>query len=218
MHVADPLSRQLDHYVSSDDDNKDQVLLNPVTIKPINVTDCTHEEHQSLIMDFHDTSVAGRKGVKAMYNGLRKHYVWNGMKEQIQTYVKHCQKCQQSKVFNQKTSGLLLPLPTPSGPWQDITMGFTEMLESLSYNYILVVVDWFSKEVVFVPCTKEETAYSTTELFRDHVWYQHGLPSTVVSNHGSVFASNFLGELYKLLGVKRKMSTAFHPQTDRQTE
>ncbi|KIM52764.1 hypothetical protein SCLCIDRAFT_59098, partial [Scleroderma citrinum Foug A] len=70
----------------------------------------------------------------------------------------------------------------------------------------------------FMPCTKEETAYSTAELFRDHVWCQHGLPSTVVSDRGSVFVSNFLGELYKLLGIKRKMSTAFHPQIDGQTE
>ena len=97
-------------------------------------------------------------------------------------------------------------------------MDFTEMLESLGYNYILVVVDRFSKDVDFVPCTKEETAYSTTELFSDHVWCQHGLPSTVVSDRGSVFVSNFLGELYKLLGIKRKMSTTFHPQTDGQME
>ena len=218
MHIADPLSRRLDHYVSSGDDNKDQVLLNPVTIKSIDVTDRMYEERQSLITDFHDTPVTGHKGVKATYNGLRKHYVWNGMKEQIQTYVKHCQKCQQSKVSNQRTSGSLIPLLTPSGPWQDVTMDFTKMPESLSYNYILVVVDWFSKEVVFVPCTKEETTYSTTELFRDHVWCQHGLPSTIVSDCGSVFASNFLGELYKLLGIKRKMSTAFHPQTGGQME
>ena len=116
MHVADLLSRQLDHYMSSGNDNKDQALLNPVTIKLIDITDHTYEECQSLIMDFHDTPVAGHKGVKATYNGLRKHYIWNGMKEQIQTYVKHCQKCQQSKVSNQKTSGSLIPLPTPSSP------------------------------------------------------------------------------------------------------
>ena len=79
MHIADPLSRQSDHYVSSGDNNKDQVLLNPVTIKSINVTDHTYEEHQSLITDFHDTPVAGHKGVKAMYNGLRKHYIWSGV-------------------------------------------------------------------------------------------------------------------------------------------
>ncbi|KIM64092.1 hypothetical protein SCLCIDRAFT_23719 [Scleroderma citrinum Foug A] len=190
------------------------VLLNPVTIKSINITDHTYEERQSLITDFHDTPVAGHKGVKATYNGLRKHYIWNGMKEQIQTYIKHCQKCQQSKVSNQKTSGSLLPLPTPSSPWQDITMDFTEMPESLRYNYILVIVDHFSKEVIFVPCTKEETAYSTAELFRDHVWCQHGLPSTVVSNHGLVFVSNFLGELYKLLGIKRKMTYVNDQQND----
>ena len=140
------------------------------------------------------------------------------MKEQIQTYVKHCQKCQQSKVLNQKTSGSLLPLPVPEGPWLDVTMDFTKMPESLGYNYVLVVVDWFSKEAVFVPCTKEETTLTTAELFRDHVWCRHGLPSTVVSDRGSVFASNFLGELYRLLGIKRKMSTVFHPQTDGQTE
>ena len=54
-----------------------------VSIKLIDVTDCTNEEHQSLITDFHDIPLAGHKGVKAMYNGLRKHYIWNGMKEQI---------------------------------------------------------------------------------------------------------------------------------------
>ena len=96
MHVADPLSRRSDHYITSGDDNKDQVLLNPVTIKSVNITDHTYEECQSLITNFHDTPVAGHKGVKATYNGLRKHYIWSGMKEQIQTYVKHCQKCQQS--------------------------------------------------------------------------------------------------------------------------
>ena len=218
MHVADLLSRQLDYYVSSSEDNKDQTLLNPVSIKLINVTDQTYEERQLLIMDFHDIPVAGHKGVKATYNALRKHYVWQGMKEQIQTYMKHCQKCQQLKLSNQKTSGSLLLLPTPGGPWLDITMDFTEMPESLSYNNILVVVDHFSKEVVFVPCTKEETVLSTAEPFRDHVWCQHGLPSTIVSNCGSVFVSNFLGELYRLLGMKRKMSTAFHPQINGQIE
>ena len=113
MHVADLLSRRSDHYISSGDNNKDQVLLNPVTIKLIDVTDRTYEECQSLITDFHDTPVTGHMGVKVTYNQLRKHYIWNGMKEQIQTYIKHCQKCQQSNVSNQKTSGSLVPLLTP---------------------------------------------------------------------------------------------------------
>ena len=58
----------------------------------------------------------------------------------------------------------------------------------------------------------------TAELFQDHVWYQHGLPSLVVSNCGLIFASHFMSELYKILEIKRKMSMAFHLQTDGQTE
>ena len=128
MHVADLLSRRSDYYISSSEDNKDQTLLNPVSIKLINVTDQTYKEHQLLIMDFHDTPVARHKGVKATFNVLRKHYTWKGMKEQIQTYIKHCQKCQQSKVSNQKTSGSLLPLPVPKGPWLNVTMVFTTII------------------------------------------------------------------------------------------
>ena len=173
---------------------------------------------QSIISEFHDLPAAGHKGNKATYNALRKHYRWKGMKEQVQQYVKHCQCCLKSKATNKAPAGELLPLPMPQGPWQDITVDFTKMLESLGYINILVVVDQFSKEAVFIPCTKEENTLTTAELFRDHVWCQHGLPSSVVSDCGSIFASHFMDELYKILEIKRKMSTAFHPQTDGQTE
>ena len=219
MHVADPLSRRSDHYVHSSEDNKEQVLLQPESVnKIVDASEKSHEDRQSIISEFHDLPAAGHKGNKATYNALRKHYRWKGMKEQVQQYVKHCQRCQKGKVTNKAPAGELLPLPTPQGPWQDITVDFTEMLESLGYNNILVVVDWFSKEAVFIPCTKEENALTTAELFRDHVWCQHGLPSSVISDRGSIFTSHFMGELYKILEIKRKMSTAFHPQTDGQTE
>jgi Integrase zinc binding domain/RNase H-like domain found in reverse transcriptase/Integrase core domain len=218
LHVADPLSRWSDHYVHSSSDNQAQTLLQPAVVCTLDVTSSSHDKHQQLITQFHDLPVAGHRGVKAMYNALRKHYWWTSMKEQVQTYIRHCQSCQKSKAPNQSTSGELKPLPTPEGPWQDITIDFTEMPKSEGYDNVLVVVDRFSKEAAFIPCTKEETALSTAELFRDHVWCQHGLPSTVVSDRGSVFASQFLGELYKILGIKRQMSTAFHPQTDGQTE
>ena len=219
MHVADPLSRRSDHYVHSSEDNKEQVLLQPKSVnKIVDASGKSHEDCQSIISKFHDLPAAGHKGNKATYNALRKHYRWKGMKEQVQQYVKHCQHCEKGKATNKAPAGELLPLPTPQGPWQDITVDFTEMPVSLGYNNILVVVDRFSKEAVFIPCTKEENALTTAELFRDHVWCQHGLPSSVVSDCGSIFASHFMGELYKILEIKRKMSTAFHPQTDGQTE
>ena len=219
MHVVDPLSRCSNHYIHSSEDNKEQVLLQPESVnKIVDTSKKSHEDRQSIISEFHDLPAAGHKGNKATYNVLRKHYRWKGMKEQVQQYVKHCQRCQKGKATNKAPAGELLPLPMPQGPWQDITVDFTKMPGSLGYNNILVVVDQFSKEAVFIPCTKEENALTTAELFRDHVWCQHGLPSSVVSDHGSIFASHFMGELYKILEIKRKMSTAFHPQTDGQTE
>ena len=86
--------------------------------------------------------------------------------------------------MNKAPAGKVLPLPTPQGPWQDITVDFTKMPEFLGYNNILVVVDQFSKEAIFIPCTKEENALTTAELFGDHIWCQHSLPSLVVSSCG----------------------------------
>ena len=219
MHIADPLSRHSNHYVHSSEDNKEQVLLQPETVnKIIDASEKSYDDRQLIISEFHDLPAAGHKWNKATYNALRKHYRWKGMKEQVQRYVKHCQRCQKNKATNKPPAGELLPLPTPKRPWQDITVDFTEMPESLGYNNILVVVDRFSKEVVFIPCTKEENTLTTAELFRDHIWCQHGLPSSVVFDCGLIFASHFMGKLYKILEIKRKMSTAFHPQTDGQTE
>ena len=219
MHVADPLSRHSDHYVHSSENNKKQVLLQPKSVnKIIDASEKSHEDHQSIISEFHDLPTAGHEENKATYNALRKHYRWKGMKEQVQQYIKHCQHCQKGKATNKAPAGELLPLLIPQGPWQDVTVDFTKMPESLGYNNILVVIDQFSKEAVFIPCTKEENALMTAELFRDHIWCQHSLPSSVVSNRGSIFASHFMGKLYKILEIKRKMSIAFHPQTDGQTE
>ena len=164
MHVADPLSRCSDHYVHSSEDNKEQVLLQPESVnKIVDASEKSHEDRQSIISEFHDLPSAGHKGNKATYNTLWKHYRWKGMKEQVQQYVKHCQRCQRGKATNKAPAGELLPLPTPQGPWQDITVDFTEMPESLSYNNILVVIDQFSKEAVFIPCTKEENALTTAK-------------------------------------------------------
>ena len=132
MHVANPLSRHSDHYVHSSEDNKEQVLLQPKSVnKIVDASEKSHEDCQSIISEFHNLPAAGHKGNKATYNALQKHYRWKGMKEQVQQYVKHCQRCQKGKATNKAPAGELLPLPTPQGPWQDITVDFTKMPVSL---------------------------------------------------------------------------------------
>jgi hypothetical protein len=86
------------------------------------------------------------------------------------------------------------------------------------FDSILVVVDRFSKEVEFIPCNKAISALETAKLYMTHVWKQHGLPRTIISDRGPQFASQVMQDLCKRLGIQPKLSTAFHPQTDGQTE
>ena len=70
----------------------------------------------------------------------------------------------------------------------------------------------------FVPTTEKTTAKGLARLFRDNVWRLHGLPESIISDKGPQFVVGLMRELNEMLGIKTKLSTAFHPQTDRQTE
>ena len=87
-----------------------------------------------------------------------------------------------------------------------------------SYDAILVVCDWFSKIVHFIPTTEKTSAEGLARLFRDHVWKLHGLPESIILDRGVQFAVGIMRELNELLGIQTKLSTAYHPQTDGQTE
>jgi len=86
------------------------------------------------------------------------------------------------------------------------------------YNAIFVICDRFTKQVHIIPTTKETNSLGLACLYRDHIWKLHGLPNMVISNHGPQFVLGFMKELNKILGIEMKLSTAYHPQTDRQTE
>jgi len=83
---------------------------------------------------------------------------------------------------------------------------------------ILVVCDRLSKMTHFVATTEGTSAEGLARLFRDNVWKLHGLPESVVSDRGPQFVAELTKELNRMLGIKTKLSTAFHPQTDRQTK
>ena len=83
---------------------------------------------------------------------------------------------------------------------------------------ILVVVDRLTKMVYFIPITERTSAEGLTRLFRDNVWKLYGLPKSIISDRGPQFIAGLIRKFNRMLGIKSKMSTAFHPQTDRQIE
>jgi transposase InsO family protein len=94
----------------------------------------------------------------------------------------------------------------------------TGLPESKGYDALLIVVDQFSKAIIPIACNVELSAKGWTKALRDHVYAKHGMPQVVISDRGPQFVSQFMKDLYRLLDITPNASTAFHPQTDGQTE
>ncbi|KAK8942857.1 hypothetical protein KSP39_PZI008725 [Platanthera zijinensis] len=146
-------------------------------------------------------------------------FYWKRMKPEIYAYIQQCGVCQKCKAENQHPAGLLQPLPIPGRVWQDISLDFIEGLPmSNGKKTVMVVVDRLSKQAHFMAISHPHTAEMVAQIFLDSVCRLHGLPASLVSDRGAVFLSQFWQELFRLLHVKLKLSTAYHPQTDGQTE
>jgi len=113
----------------------------------------------------------------------------------------------------------LHPLSMPKTPWEEISIDIIGPLpRSEDKDAILVVVDQFSKMIRLVPTTTSISSSEVARIYRDDIWKMHGIPKKIISDKGPQFTSIFMEELCKALGIKRAMSTAYHPQTDGQTE
>ena len=107
----------------------------------------------------------------------------------------------------------------PEGPWQDISINLIGLLpKSNEMDIILVIVDRFTKMIRLKATMTNLSSEGVAKIYRDEIWKIHGIPKTILSDWGTQFASKFMEDLTKVLGTKRKLSTAYHPQTDGQTE
>lgn len=172
-----------------------------------------------LIAAFHSSPLGGHSGITGTYQKLKRHFSWRGMKQDVESFVKQCSVCQQAKHTLSHPMGLLQPLPIPQGLWQDLSMDFIEGLpQSKGYSVILVVVDRLSKYSHFIALKHPYTAATVAKAFMDEVVKLHGLPQSIVSDRDTVFISHFWKEFFNIYKVNLQFSTAYHPQTDGQTE
>jgi hypothetical protein len=176
-------------------------------------------ERINIIREAHSSLIAGHFGVGKTVANLQRYCYWPKMNESVSRYVRGCSLCATSKPSNRKL-GLYTPLPVPSRPWESISMDFVGGLpmSKKNHDYLYVVVDRFSKMCILMPCKKQVTAEQTTQMFFQHVWVHFGLPKSIISDRDSRFIGNFWSSLWALMDTKLKKSTAFHPQTDGQTE
>ncbi|MBW0555966.1 hypothetical protein O181_095681 [Austropuccinia psidii MF-1] len=141
------------------------------------------------------------------------------MNQFIKDYVSSCQQCSRKKNIHHKNFGLLKPFPVPNGPWICLSMDFiTQLPLSNSFDSILVIVDRFSKMAVFIPTMSSITSLDLAHLLIKNIFSNHGHPSSIVSDRGPLFVSSFWTNLCQKLKISRDLSTAYHPETDGQTE
>jgi hypothetical protein len=175
---------------------------------------------QLLLEEHHDVISSGHFGVDKTLSHVARHYYWPQLPRDVQQFVSSCDTCQRMKSSKQKSQGLLHPLPIPDRPWQHVSLDFVTglPLTTSRHNQILVVVDRFSKMAHFFPCNESITADQTAQLFVNEIVRMHGIPEVLVSDRDTRFTSHFWKQLMKLLGTRTGMSSAYHPQTDGQTE
>jgi hypothetical protein len=150
---------------------------------------------------------------------LRADFFVDNDRRLVQDFVRSCVTCQRNKTDALHPAGLLQPLEVPFRVWEDISMDFVEGLPKVhGKSVILTVVDRFSKYAHFIALSHPYTAISVARAFFEAIVRLHGFPSSIVSDRDPVFTGHVWRDLFRLAGVQLKMSTAFHPQTDGQSE
>jgi hypothetical protein len=178
------------------------------------------ELRTTLMREVHDAPTGGHLGREKTYSRLTAAVYWRGVYDDVRDYVSSCVSCARNKANNQSPAGLLQPLPIPARRWETISMDFVGPLPTTTagHDWLLVVVDKFSKMVHLIPCNQKVTAKEVAQLVYDGVIRLHGFPESIISDRDTRFTSRFWRALWKLTATQLKMSTSYHPQTDGQTE
>nr|ABA96740.1 retrotransposon protein, putative, Ty3-gypsy subclass [Oryza sativa Japonica Group] len=174
----------------------------------------------AILKEAHDTLYSIHPGSTKMYQDLKERFWWASMKREIAEYVAVCDVCQRVKAEHQKPAGLLQPLKIPEWKWEEIGMDFITGLPRTSsgHDSIWVIVDRLTKVAHFIPVKTTYSGSRLAELYMARIVCLHGVPKKIVSDRGSQFTSNFWKKLQEEMGSKLNFSTAYHPQTDGQTE
>jgi transposase InsO family protein len=179
-----------------------------------------NELRTRILHECHDSPTSGHLGKDKTIASVKRRCYWPGMDAEIVQYVTSCDACQRNKPSQQSPMGLLQSLPIPHRPWSQVSLDLITQLPrtSAGNDAIVVFVDKVTKMVHYVATTTTVTASQLATLFLREVVRLHGVPDSLLSDRDPRFTAHFWRSLWDRLGTKLTMSTAYHPQTDGQTE
>ena len=173
----------------------------------------------SILSEAHDIPIARHAGYIKTYALMHQSFYWPGMKRDVLQYVARCLICQKIKAERVKYPGKLQSIDAPQIKWECISMDFiTGLPMSRGFDSIFVVVDILTKVAHLFPVQKDYSAKDVAHVFMQGVFLHHGLPRCIILDHESKFTSNFWKALFQATRTKLAFNTAYHPETDGQTE
>jgi transposase InsO family protein len=183
------------------------------------------EQRKQTVREIHEHPLHGHQGVTKTLKRLQSHYDWPNMRRLVETVIKQCDVCMRTKSQRHKPYGTLQALPVAQRPWDSITMDFITKLPlseepstGIFYDSIMVIVDRLTKFSYYLPYREATDAEELAYVFYRHVVSIHGLPREILSDRGPTFAAKFWQALMSHLGLNHRLTTAFRPQADGQTE
>ncbi|KAI3777919.1 hypothetical protein L1987_47722 [Smallanthus sonchifolius] len=173
-----------------------------------------------ILDEAHKSRYSIHPGTNKMYHDLKKEYWWPGMKNDVTDYVSKCLTCSQVKAEHQKPCGKMQPLFIPEWKWEHITIDFITKLPRTAkgHDTIWVIVDRLTKSAHFLPMRESYSSEKLAELFINEIVARHGMPLSIVSDRDTRFTSRFWRQFHEGMGTRLNISTAYHPQTDGQSE
>ena len=178
------------------------------------------ELRMEIIASHHDGVMMGHLGQYHTAELVAQNYWWLGMHQDIKTYIFKCQECQWTKINNQPLHTVLHLHNPPLRPWEDVSINFIMLLPTSDegMDAIVNINCMTSKQIVLWATKKEISLEELAMEYLKHIVPLKGIPHKVISNRGNIFISTFMKSLFKLLGIEANPSTAYHLQTDSQTE
>lgn len=172
-----------------------------------------------IIRECHGVPFHGHLGTNKTKATVRRFCWWPGLLGDVQKFCTSCVTCQRTKGSTQLPYGPLVSLSIPETPWESVSMDLvTDLPVCCGHDSIFTFVDRLTKALVLVPCRKTISAPEVAQLFIDNVFRRFGMPADIVSDRDPRFTSKFWRAFTDLIETTLSMSTAYHPQTDGQTE
>ena len=172
----------------------------------------------ALIQETHDSVLTGHPGREATAALMARQFFWPNMLRDIRRFVRNCDTCGRMKAWRERRQGFLKPLPVPDRLWREISVDFiTGLPKSEGCTNLMVITDRLGKGIILEPMRTIE-AKDVARIFLRTFYRRHGLPAAIVSDRGTQFVSTLWKRVCQLLGIVRRLSTAYHPETDGATE